>query len=121
MGQIDLLQEELQQVRRREELRTIEAVHAARYDARGVQPDAEQTEPLAEGWRAYWLGFMAGLGIAVIVPLWTGLKEQKIAADQMSDSARGKRMPAQVPAASTTGTEADRTRPDLGRKGNGLR
>ena len=116
MGQHNLLQEELRQVRHKETLRSVEASHAERLDARGVQPSLEAVEPLAEGWRAYWLGFMAGLGIAVIVPLWTGLREQKVAVERLDDSNRSKRTPAQ-----TQDEPREGNRPGLGRKGNGLR
>ena len=116
VGQINLLQEELQQIQRREALSSVEREHRDQLDTRGVQTPAEVAEPLTEGWRAYWLGFMAGLAIAVIVPLWTGLREQKVALERFEDTSRGKRTPAQIL------QKAETLRaPGLGRKGNGLR
>ena len=50
-----------------------------RHADEAAPPTEEPAGALTEGWRAYWLGFLGGLALAIIIPLWSGLKEQSLA------------------------------------------
>jgi hypothetical protein len=110
MGEINPIVVELEQKRRKAEIdRSLTEAHTL-----DVQPSPARQSPLQEGWRAYWLGFLGGLALAVVVPLWTGLQEQRATALRYESPGRTTRTPAEA---------AGKARvPELdGRKATGLR